>query len=91
MASTMTIYDHLESEEAQELRKYLRGPSKKRKQNKEKHERIHDRIMISERSAEAEDRLKAGHFEGDMYWLRDVFVSVIVFISQSYHNHYGCQ
>lgn len=65
MASLMTIYNYLGSEDGQELRKYLRGPSRKRRQNKQIRKRIHDRVMISERSSEAENRSEAGHFEGD--------------------------
>ena len=65
MACFMTIYNFLETEEGQEYRQYLRGPGKKRKTNKKKHQRIHDRTMIDKRPKEAEERKEPGHCEGD--------------------------
>lgn len=65
MASMMTIYNYLHTEEGEKHREYLRGPGGKRRENKKKFERIHDRVMISERPEEAAGRAVEGHWEGD--------------------------
>lgn len=65
MACFMTIYNYLDTEEGRGCRQYLRGPSKRRKTNKKKHQRIHERTMIDKRPEEAEERKEPGHFEGD--------------------------
>jgi len=65
MASIMTIYNYLATQEGSEYRKYLRGPGAKRMENKKKFERIHDRAMITERPREADERMEEGHWEGD--------------------------
>ena len=63
--SFMTIYRYLERPEGMRYRRYLRGPSPQRRQNRTVRERIHDRVMIDQRPPEAEGRTQVGHWEGD--------------------------
>lgn len=65
MMAASTIYNFLKTEEGLPYSQYLRGPDKKRKSNRKKFERIHDRTMITERPEEVELRKKGGHWEGD--------------------------
>ena len=63
--SFMTIYRFLETPDGEPFRAYLRGPSRRRRQNRKNRERIHSRVMIDERPAEVEEKLVPGHWEGD--------------------------
>jgi len=60
--SKSTIYRHAHGNE--KLEAHLRGAKAKRKRDK-KRERIHDRVMISQRPAVVEDRSRRGDWEGD--------------------------
>jgi len=61
----MTIYRYLESPDGIGYRKYLRGPSKRRRHNRKTRERIHNRVMIDQRPKEVDARKQPGHWEGD--------------------------
>lgn len=63
--SFMTIYRYLGRPEGMRYRRYLRGPSPQRRQNRKIKERIHNRVMIDQRPAEVEERVQMGHWEGD--------------------------
>lgn len=63
--SLMTIYRYLERPEGTKYRRYLRGPSKRRRRNRQVRERIHDRVMIDQRPEAVERREQIGHWEGD--------------------------
>lgn len=62
--SFMSIYRALETAEFKDYKKFLRGPTSKRRKDK-KRPRIHDRVMIDERPAHVEKREKVGDWEGD--------------------------
>lgn len=61
----MTIYRYLTTQEGQALRRYLRGPTKEKRANRERCARIHGQTMIHERPEEVETREVMGHWEGD--------------------------
>lgn len=60
--SKSTIYHHIRGN--QELEKYLRGSTAKRKRDK-KRDRIHGRVMISQRPEMVKGRTRQGDWEGD--------------------------
>ena len=60
--SRSTIYRHAHGNEV--LESHLRGVKAKRKRDK-KRERIHNRVMISQRPAVVEERSRRGDWEGD--------------------------
>lgn len=58
--SRMTVYRHIKNH-PEKLSEYLRGPGRQ----KPKRERIHGRVMISDRPEIVEQRVRIGDWEGD--------------------------
>ncbi len=61
--SRMTIYRWIY--EDQTHMKYLRGPDRASRQRRQKHQRIHDRVMIDDRPRVVSERMRVGDWESD--------------------------